>query len=555
MIAKKIILIVEDNLINRSLLHEILRDEYDVLEAENGQEALDILEQYGEKISLILLDIVMPVMNGYDFLTAVKKIPAISSIPVIVTTQGDSERDEVNALAHGAIDFVAKPYKPQIILHRVANMIRFRENAALLNLLQFDPLTHLYSKAYFFEKCRDRIATNPDKKYTILCFDVENFKLVNDVFGTTAGDQLLCKIADKCRELNLNNAIFCRFQADQFVALVENQTFKEDFFTSFLAKLNEGLGMKKIMMKWGIYSIEDINLPIEQMCDRAFMAIESIKGQYGKYFAEYDNTLRDKMIKEQEIKDCMESALENNLFEVYLQPKYRLQDNLLIGAEALVRWNHPTWGLQMPSSFIPLFEKNGFITRLDQYVLESTCELLQKWKQNNYPEIALSVNVSRADAYHNELPDFLMSCLEKYNLTPSMLHLEITESAYTEDPVQLVEMVHKFRKLGFVIEMDDFGSGYSSLNMLNELPIDILKLDIQFIRSEMNKPEGQGILDFVIKLAKWLNLEVIAEGIETEAELARLKQMNCDYGQGFYFSEPMPIEAFEELLKNNTITK
>lgn len=550
MISKKIILIVEDNLINRTLLKEILIKDYDVLEAENGADALLILKEQADVISLILLDIVMPVMDGYEFLDHLKSIPSYASIPVIVTTQGDSEIDEINALSRGATDFVPKPYKPKIILHRVANMIRFREHAALVNLLQNDSLTKLYSKEFFFQKIRETILRNPNKAYDIICFDVENFKLINDIFGVQAGDKLLCRIADVCRESIKEKGICCRFQADKFACLMPgNVTYTNEIFTRILSKINQNHDTKKIIMKWGIYSIDNTSIPVEQMCDRAFMAANSIKGKYGKFFAIYDNTLRDKMIKEQEIKDCMEAALENKMFEIYLQPKHRLIDNTLIGAEALVRWNHPTWGMQMPSSFIPLFEQNGFIRKLDQYILSTTCELLQEWKNKGYKEVAVSVNVSRADAYNNDLPSFLLYCLEKYNLNPAMLHLEITESAYTEDPDQLIEMVHKFRALGFIIEMDDFGSGYSSLNMLNELPIDILKLDMKFIRTEMSKPEGKGILSFVIKIAKWMNLEVIAEGIETKAELDRLKEMNCDYGQGYYFAKPMPVEEFEEILK------
>lgn len=554
--GRKNILIVEDNLINRLLLREILIKDYKVLEADNGQSAIDLLNNTKEEISLILLDIVMPVMNGYEFLHYIRNNDNFSSIPVIVTTQGDSEKDEINALSNGATDFVVKPYKPQIILHRVANMIKFRENAALLNLLQYDPLTQLYSKAYFFQKSQEIIMRNPEKQYEILCFDVENFKIINDIFGTEAGNNLLKKIADVYYEFVENKGICCRFHADQFACLINEEIDYSDLlFSDLLLKINENYETKKVMVRCGIYSIDNANLPIEQMCDRAFMAANSIKGQYGKYFARYDENLRNKMLREQEIKDSMEIALENKLFEVYLQPKYRLKDEMLIGAEALVRWNHPIWGLQMPESFIPLFEKNGFITKLDQYIFECTCELLQKWKEKGYPEISLSVNVSRADAYNSDLTNFLLYCLNKYRLKPQMLHLEITESAYTEDPDQLIEMVKNFRELGFIIEMDDFGSGYSSLNMLNELPIDILKLDMKFIRSEMSKPDNKSILGFVIKLAKWMNLEVIAEGIETEKELERLKEMNCDYGQGFYFAKPLPIEVFESLLAETLKTK
>ena len=184
----------------------------------------------------------------------------------------------------------------------------------------------------------------------------------------------------------------------------------------------------------------------------------------------------------------MEQALEQGQFEIYLQPKYRIKDDSLAGAEALVRWNHPKWGIQSPAEFIPLFEKNGFITKLDQYVWDKTCRVLHEWEDKGYPELSVSVNVSRADIYHADLVGILVHTVKKYGLPPSRLHLEITESAYTENPKQIIDTVNNLREQGFVIEMDDFGSGYSSLNMLNQLPLDILKLDMKFIQSETAKP-------------------------------------------------------------------
>ncbi|MCD7907270.1 MAG: EAL domain-containing protein, partial [Clostridium sp.] len=274
--------------------------------------------------------------------------------------------------------------------------------------------------------------------------------------------------------------------------------------------------------------------------------------QYGKYFATYDDKLRNKLLREQAITDGMESALEEGQFVIYLQPKYRIQDFKLAGAEALIRWNHPEWGFQSPAEFIPLFEKNGFITKLDQFVWDRTCAALRKWDDLGIPPIAVSVNVSRADIYNANLADFLVGTVNKYGLPPSRLHLEITESAYTEDPNQIIETVVNLRKLGFIIEMDDFGSGYSSLNMLNEMPLDILKLDMKFIQSETAKPNKQGILRFIMGLARWMKLSVVAEGVETPEQMERLREIGCDYAQGYYMAKPMPCDEFEALLKQES---
>ena len=549
MFSRKKILVVEDNALNRSLLCQILSADYDVEEAENGQEALGVLRQFGEGISLILLDIIMPVMDGYTFLSIMKADPSYSSIPVIVTTQNDAESDEVAALSHGATDFVAKPYKPQVILHRVAGIIRLRETAAMINMIQYDRLTGLYSKQYFYQQAGEVLLRNPDQQYDIICSDIENFKLINDVFGVKAGDSLLRGIGNAYAERLKGIGICGRLNSDQFACLVEHRgDYADDMFIEASALVNGLLDIHNIVMKWGIYNVEDRSVSIEQICDRALLAARSIKGQYGKYFAIYDDTLRNQLLREQAITDSMESALSQNQFLVYLQPKYRIKDEALVGAEALVRWNHPVWGFLSPAEFIPLFEKNGFITRLDRFVWEKACAVLHDWDERGYYPISVSVNVSRADIYNEDLADTLVKIIEKYDLAPSRLHLEITESAYTENPKQIIDTVTILRELGFVIEMDDFGSGYSSLNMLNDMPIDILKLDMKFIRSEMAKPKSQGILQFIINLARWMNLSVVAEGVETKAQLLRLTEIGCDYVQGYYFAKPMPCQEFEGLL-------
>lgn len=547
MFSRKKILVVEDNALNRSLLCQILSADYDVEEAENGQEALGVLRQFGEGISLILLDIIMPVMDGYTFLSIMKADHSYSSIPVIVTTQNDAESDEVAALSHGATNFVAKPYKPQIILHRVAGIIRLRETAAMINMIQYDRLTGLYSKQYFYQQAGEVLLRNPDQQYDIICSDIENFKLINDVFGVKAGDRLLRGIGNAYAERLKGIGICGRLNSDQFACLLKHRDdYTDDMFIEASILTNGLLDIHNIVMKWGIYNVEDRSVSIEQICDRALLAARSIKGQYGKYFAIYDDTLRNQLLREQAITDSMESALSQNQFLVYLQPKYRIKDEVLVGAEALVRWNHPVWGFLSPAEFIPLFEKNGFITRLDRFVWEKACAVLHDWDERGY--YPMSVNVSRADIYNEDLADTLVKIIEKYDLDPSRLHLEITESAYTENPKQIIDTVTTLRELGFVIEMDDFGSGYSSLNMLNDMPIDILKLDMKFIRSEMAKPKSQGILQFIINLASWMNLSVVAEGVETKAQLLRLTEIGCDYVQGYYFAKPMPCQEFEGLL-------
>ncbi len=551
MLQRKI-LVVEDNMINREMLCDMLSSAYEVLDAENGQEALDVLKKYGEEISLILLDIVMPVMDGYTFLSHMRLDPSYSAIPVIVTTQSDSEADEVAALSHGATDFVSKPYKPQIILHRVASIIHLRETAAVMQRVQYDRLTGLYSKEFFYHSANDMIRKNPDQEYDIICSDIENFKLINDIYGIPSGDMLLCKVADVYKEVVGERGICGHLNADQFVCLVERrgQEYSDGYFAEINEKIRGLTDMKNLVMKWGVYQVKDRSLLVEQMFDRALMAARSIWGQYGKHFMFFDDEMHNKLVREQAITDVMETALEEEQFEVYLQPQYNIKKNCLSGAEALIRWNHPEWGFQSPGVFIPLFEKNGFITKLDQFVWRRACAVLQEWQERGYPDIPISVNVSRADIYNVNLPDILMDTIGRYKIPPQRLHLELTESAYTENPSQIIENVGRLRELGFLFEMDDFGSGYSSLNMLNNLPIDVLKLDMEFIRNETAKSVTPGILYFVIQMAHSMNLHTVAEGVETKEQLERLSAIDCDYVQGYYFAKPMPRGEFENFLKD-----
>ena len=551
---KKQILIVEDNELNRAMLCEILSEEYLVLEAENGQEALEVLARCANTVALILLDVMMPVMDGYTFLDRVRQDPQLSLIPVIVTTQGGSEEDEVVALAHGATDFVPKPYRPRVILHRVASIIKLRETAAMVNQFQFDRLTGLYSKEFFFQKVRERLQEDPEGDYCIVCSNIENFKLVNDTFGTQAGDKLLREVADITQSMMGPDGFCGRFNADRFLCLQrqgQERGDRENF------GLREGMElsplMKNIVMRWGIYEITDPSVPVEQMCDRAMLAANSIRGQYNQFFAVYDESLRNQLLREKAITDAMQEALDQGQFTVYYQPKYSLSEECLAGAEALVRWIHPEWGVISPGEFIPLFEKNGFIPKLDQYVWEQVCAQLQRWRETGRPVLPVSVNISRADMYQGDVAQILSQLTARYGIKPKYLHLEVTESAYAENTRTITATVGKLRAMGFIVEMDDFGSGYSSLNMLSQMELDVLKLDRSFIVNETSKSKELSILNDVVSMAHRMRLAVVAEGVESRSQLERLRAVGCDYVQGFYFARPMPAGEYEELLHSSRL--
>lgn len=520
------------------------------MEAENGQEALDVLEANKGNIALILLDVMMPVMDGYTFLDIVKKDSVLSLIPVIVTTQSDSEADEIAALKHGANDFVTKPYRPQIIKHRAASLINLRETAAMINQFKRDRLTGLFTKEFFYQKVRELLESYPNKEFNLTCSNIENFKLYNDTYGRKAGDELLKKATQILRDTVSENAICCRYTADRFLCIMEKSEESEVRERYIEERKNSRSSLpENLAVNIGVYEITDRTIPVEMMCDRAVWVVDTIKGIYDQYVAVYDDKVRDTLIREQAITEAMETALAEKQFSVYYQPKHNLNDDSMVGAEALVRWIHKEMGFMSPGEFIPLFEKNGFIRRLDEYVWESVCEKLHEWKTNGYSVVPVSVNVSRADIYQSDIVEIFCGLIEKYEIEPSLLHLEITESAYTDNPEQIINTVDELRNKGFIVEMDDFGSGYSSLNMLGEMSLDILKLDMKFIRNQMAKPVERSLLRAIIDMAHALDLKVVAEGVKTEEQRDRLKAISCDYAQGYFYAKPTTVVDYEKLLQ------
>lgn len=552
---KRTVLIVDDQEINRKILGKILHKEYKVLYAEDGGVALEQLKEHQDTISAVVLDIVMPEVDGYEVLKAMSEDSKLCLIPVIVSSISSGDEDEIKALALGAQDFIAKPYKADIIRHRLSNLIRLRESAATINKVEKDPVTGLYNKGFFISKVEDVLRENRDKEYDIIAFGVERFKLVNDAYGTKKGDEVLKYLAGIAQEACKTGDICGRFEADNFYLFRPHTIYTNEMMKPWLWKVKDCPVELDIKLHVGIYVITSTELEVETMCDRAKLAANLNKGKYEQYFSYYDDSLRNKILHEQFILSTMHTALMEGQFTVYYQPKYNLDSEMVVGAEALVRWIHPQKGFMSPKDFIPIFERNGFITQLDRYVWGKTCENIRKWMDMGYPPVAISVNVSRADIYNPNLLDILLNLIAKYEIPIRSLHLEITESAYTENPDQIIEAVHRLKDAGFIIEMDDFGTGYSSLNMLAEMPVDILKLDMRFIQMEATTSSGRGIINFIMSLAKWMNLAVVAEGVETKEQIAMLRSMDCNYVQGFYFAKPMKCEDFEELLTSIKATE
>lgn len=413
----------------------------------------------------------------------------------------------------------------------------------------YDNLTGIYNRNNFYTQTRKLINDNPDKEYAVIRWDISHFKIINDLFGHDEGDKLLRYVAHTLKSLIGERGTYGRFDADIFIMCIETENDNiNKIMDTISEKLNDYPVNFEILPCFGIYVIDDKTISVKLMCDRANLAHHTVKGNFITRHAFYSDDLRLDLVKEHEITSEMTTALEQEQFEVYLQPKYDLTYENIIGAEALVRWIHPERGFMPPNMFIPIFERNGFIMKLDEYIWERTCMILRRWMDEGRKVIPISVNISRIDLYNPHLSDFLIDLVEKYDLDPKLLELEITESAYTENSEQLMPVMRKLQQYGFIILMDDFGTGYSSLNMLKDVPVNILKIDMNFLTEDMEHGRGGIILSSIVRMAKWLSLPVVAEGVETNTQVDFLRSIGCNLAQGYYYSRPVPVAEFEKLM-------
>ena len=401
-------------------------------------------------------------------------------------------------------------------------------------LATYDELTGVYNKQAFYAKTKEMLLDNPDKNFDLLRINIERFKVLNDLFGESTGDKLLRYIGKFLKEINLPLCVSGRLYADNFVVCYEAGKGDSRRMINTLQMVADSFAINnRTILSFGLYRIDDKTLPVSVMCDRANMALWKAKGNFKNPYCEYDEKMRQQVLKEQKIINAMERAIQNKEFTLYLQPKKNKKKGTIIGAEALVRWISLENGFISPGDFIPVFENNGFVYEVDKFIWEESCRYLRKWLDEGREVHPISVNVSRIDLYTPKLVQHLVNLREKYQLPSQYLELEITESAYTEDPEQIITITRQLREAGFVILMDDFGTGYSSLNMLKDIQIDVLKLDMGFLKSSDYSAKGGNILTAILKMAESLKMQTIAEGVETKEQVEFLKKIGCRYVQGF----------------------
>ena len=544
------ILIVEDEPENQEYLANILQGDYDLVFAENGKEALELIT-HDNAFSLILLDLQMPIMGGVQFMNALDAYNLLSVIPVIVMAE---EYDpEIRSVQKWTSDFITKPFRmPEAIVARCARIIELFENKVIISNTERDSITGLYTHDFFFEYLHqiDFLDRSTDRDAVV--FNIEHFHLINEIYGRVFGDEILAKLGECLRYMfSTLNAIACRAGADMFFIYCEHQ----DDYREFLNKLQNTLAqfayIRNIRIRMGVWQYVDRNIEPETWFDRANNTCDRISGNYTTDLAYYNTEMHAQHIFEEQLIHDIQEAIDKKHLTVYYQPKYDIEGSQphLRSAEALIRWNHPTLGFINPASFIPLFESNGLIQKVDQYVWNEAAAQVRAWKDQYGISVPVSVNVSRIDIYDPDFQDNFCRILNKYNLTTNEYFLEITESAYSENASRLISVLDDLRSRGFHIEMDDFGAGYSSLSMLTALPIDILKIDMTFVRNMEKSDKNRKMVELIVDIAKFLKIPAIAEGVETKSQLNALKEMGCHIIQGFYFSKPVPPQDFSAFVE------
>lgn len=546
------ILIVEDEMINRQLLGFIVSKEYDVVYAENGMEALKILRTNNHGISLVLLDLLMPIMSGFVVLERIKDDPNLKRIPVIVLTS--EKYAEVKSLQMGAQDFIPKPYDmPDVILARIKRAIELFEDTNLIRNTERDSLTGLFTKRYFFEYIRQYEEYQGAIPMDAVVLNIRRFHMINEIHGHAYGDYLLSHVAKALKSLlNDYEGIVCRTDSDTFYLFFEHQEeIEKTLNDNVLTTINKEFVGINVGLRVGIYQNVTSRMDIEDIFDRALHACNGLRNNYKDVYAYYDESMHNKEIYDERLLAQFDDALDKGQFMVYYQPKYNIKGDepRLTSAEALVRWNHPEYGLISPGVFIPLLEDNGLIQKLDRFVWNGAAEQAHIWNVKYNFQLPISVNVSRVDIYDQQLESTLLDIVHLHHIEPKQLLLEITESAYTNDAKGIINSIKHLRADGFKIEMDDFGTGYSSLNMVSNLPIDVLKIDREFIIHMCTSDKDKKMVEILLNISDLLGVSVVAEGVETKEQFDMLKKMGCDIIQGFYFSKPLPADQFAKLIE------
>lgn len=565
------ILIVDDQPENIHVLMEILGTDYKIIAATNGKKAIELAQKYPQP-DLILLDVLMPDMSGYEVFEKLQSNFRTKEIPVIFITALGETDDEMKGLEIGAVDYLIKPVNPYVVKARVKNHLMIRSlyhklqktnsileekvkerTAQLEHLLMVDSLTGLPSKVALAQEIKTLIPTN--SFFALIQLDFSRFSLINSSLGHEIGDRLLQEIAKHLQKCLREEDYLARMGADNFYLLLRERENKEEIikFVNYLFKsfrnsflvddyevfVNCNLG---IVFSDKSYSNEQEML---RDVDTALHKAKQ-KGQ-NKYYI-FDARIREIAQQRLQLELDLRRAIQEQQFIVYYQPIINLETGIIDGFEALIRWQHPTRGIVSPFEFIPCLEESGLITTVGLWVFEEACKQQVIWQKKYSHPLSISINLSPYQFAHHSLLKDIDNVIEKTGINPEQIKIEITESALIENLQQAIDLINSFKERKINISLDDFGTGYSSLSYLHTIPVDYLKIDRSFIRNSEKNQKNADLVEIIVMLAHKLNMKVIAEGCETKEDLDKLKQLNCEYSQGYYFSKPVSASEVNLLL-------
>ena len=548
------IFVVESEKNKTSSYAELFSGKYDIIKTKIDDNCIDILKKHFSEISLIFLDASDKTEESTDFIKMVKSDRMVHNIPVMVIADDSVSDEEETFLSVGAAGVIRYSSKPNAIFLQVSNIIELKENAENGSMSELDALTGLYTRQAFFRHAEKIISENPDFKFIITISELEGIKLLNEKDGKQAGDSKLKAVANFLRNSGDPCLLAGRFGGDQFVALFrQDDDFEKGISmddVSGVLVTSPSEGVEEVRMRFAIYENVEHDVPVSVICDRALLALQTIRGKYGKRMAKYEEKLLIEHERKERIEECMREALENNQFRVYYQPKHDANTGELTGAEALIRWEHPEYGFMSPGEFIPIFEDNGFITEVDSFVWKKTCENLHKWIEKGLDVVPVSINVSKLDFMRPDFFEKLNKSSTEMDVPSGLLHIEVTESLFSDQIEELVDILSKCQENGYKIELDDFGSGYSSLNTLSILPLDVVKMDMSLVKA-ITDFKSMRVFSACINLARSLGLKTVSEGVETKEQMWAIRELGGDVIQGYYYSKPLSEEDFEKYLSTH----
>lgn len=549
--VKNTILLIDPNQDDQKyLIDSFDADYYSFVRSDDVKKGFDKLLEDKEIISLIILDIASNPDDGLDFLAKRKENNDVKNIPIVIVTEHKAL--EVECLSLGASHFIVKPFESQqLIKARVESILSLHRKNMIISKASEDEVTGLLTAEFFIHYASELLHNEND--YDMIAIRLSNYSILSELYPRERCYALLKGMAKALLNIAASNGGFAaRSHADSFYLIIPAQNdynwiiqdIRNIIITDELKEL-------RTKVKLGVYQCVNKKLTVNTLAQIAMNTCISIVDRETESIAFYDEIQHKQELFHQELINDFEDAIKEKQFKVYLQPKYDVRHNrpLLVGAEALVRWDSPRLGFVSPGDFIPFFEKNGLIEDLDRYVFDETVSIMKDLLSiygKDAPHI--SINLSRTDFYDPTLLDKMIATLNKYGVPPKYIHIEITESAYTKDAHQLISSINELRKAGFIIEIDDFGSGYSTLNMLSSIPFDVLKIDMIFMKS-INHNEGtKHIVKGIVDIAKALGVKTVSEGVENKSQYLFLKGLGIDYIQGYYLSKPLPSDGFKELL-------